>query len=385
MVDDNLRHHLGIRPGKFIHPAKYQGSGATVHRPGKPQKGLTLITSMWQNTNGIDLIDLNGVLVHKWRVSLNNIFPEAKLLPIPLKDWDTLIQGVLPYPNGDVIFIFERVGLVKIDKRSNVLWKLAHPTHHSIHEDKEGNLWIPGREVHLQAVGRLPFFKPPIVEELLLKISPDGKILRQISILNIFIKSGLEALFFMNTGWTLTNRIYDFTHINDIEILDETMAPQFPLFNAGDIMVSMRNLNLIVIIDSVTEKIKWWMTGPFHRQHDPDFLPNGRIAVFDNRSDEAEGTILGGSRILSIDPVSRKIDIIYQSSPKNYFYTEIMGKHQFLPNGNILITESLAGRIFEINSQGEIVWSYINRYDEDEVFRITEGIRLNENFGNFAK
>ena len=189
----------------------------------------------------------------------------------------------------------------------------------------------------------------------------------------------------MNTGWTLTNRVYDVTHINDIEILDEAMAPQFPLFNEGDIMVSMRNLNLIVIIDAVTEKIKWWMTGPFHRQHDPDFLPNGRIAVFDNRSDEAEGVKLGGSRILSIDPVSRKIDIIYQSNPKNYFYTEIMGKHQFLPNGNILITESLAGKIFEINSQGEIVWSYTNRYDEDEIIRISEGIRLNENFGNFTK
>ncbi len=25
MVDDNLRHHFGIRPGKFIHPARHQG------------------------------------------------------------------------------------------------------------------------------------------------------------------------------------------------------------------------------------------------------------------------------------------------------------------------------------------------------------------------
>ena len=384
-MDDNLRHFAGARPDENIRPARHQGSGATVHRPGQSQKGLTLITSMWQNTNGIDLIDLNGVLIHKWRVSLNTIFPETKRRPFPLKDWDTLINGVLPYPNGDVIFIMAEGGLVKIDKRSNVLWKLDHPVHHSIHEDKEGNLWVPGTKNHSQAVERLPFFQPPFAEELLLKVSPDGKILREISILNIFIKSGLEALFLVSSGKTLIRKIYDITHLNDIEILDETMAPQFPLFNEGDIMVSMNNLNLIVIIDSVTEKIKWWMTGPFNRQHDPDFLPNGRIAVFDNRSDLAEGEKLGGSRILSIDPVSRKIDIIYQSGPKNKFYTEYMGRHQFLPNGNILITETLAGRIFEINSQGEIVWSYINRYDEDEVIMVTEGIRLSENFGNFAK
>ncbi|MCH8209372.1 MAG: aryl-sulfate sulfotransferase [Nitrospinae bacterium] len=353
--------------------------------PGQPQKGLTLITSMWEDTNGIDLIDLNGKLIHKWRVSLNKVLPEVKKLVNPLKDWDTIILGIMPYPNGDVIFVFENAGLVRIDKCSNVIWKIAGHFHHSIQEDDDGNLWVPGKKIHLQPVDRLPFFIPPIKEELLLKISPDGNILREISILDVFIKSEMETLFFVNTDGVLTRAVKDFSHINDIEILDETMAPQFPLFNAGDIMVSMRHLNLIVIIDSVTEKIKWWMTGPFHRQHDPDFQPNGRISVFDNRSDEAEGAILGGSRILSIDPVSRKVDIVYKNNPSNYFYTEIQGVHQFLPNGNILISESLAGRVFEINPQKEVVWSYINRYDEDEVYRVTEGIRLNEEFGNFAK
>ena len=37
-----------------------------------------------------------------------------------------------------------------------------------------------------------------------------------------------------------------------------------------------------------------------------------------------------------------------------------MGMAQRLPNGNTLITESSFGRFFEVTSQGEIVWEYIN-------------------------
>ena len=65
------------------------------------------------------------------------------------------------------------------------------------------------------------------------------------------------------------------------------------------------------------------------------------------------------------------------------FYTEIGGKHQILPNGNILISEFTAGRVFEVTSVGEIVWSYINRYDENEVYSISEGTRYPNNYGNF--
>jgi len=166
---DKATHYMGIRPGKFILPARHPESGATIHMPGQPQKGLTLITSMWEDTHGIDLIDLNGELIHKWRVSLNKVLPEVKNLPTPLEDWDAIILGVMPYLNGDVIFVFGYAGLVKIDKCSNIIWKISHPVHHSIHEDNEGNLWIPGKKTHLQPVDRLPFFIPPINEELLLK------------------------------------------------------------------------------------------------------------------------------------------------------------------------------------------------------------------------
>jgi hypothetical protein len=174
------------------------------------------------------------------------------------------------------------------------------------------------------------------------------------------------------------------THMNDIKILEKPIAAKFPLFKAGDIMVSMRNLNLIVVIDRSTKKIKWSMTGPYIKQHDPHFLPTGRISVYDNRADFADGKILGGSRILSIDPVTRDVKTVYEGDARNSFFSNTQGEHQYLPNGNILITEPYAGRVFEVKPSGDVVWSYINRYDQDEVYRVAGGQRYPISYGKFT-
>ena len=57
------------------------------------------------------------------------------------------------------------------------------------------------------------------------------------------------------------------------------------------------------------------------------------------------------------------------------------GKHQWQPNGNLLITDTKSGRGFEINQQGEIVWQYINYvnqeyFDREVVGDVSEVQRL---------
>jgi hypothetical protein len=37
-----------------------------------------------------------------------------------------------------------------------------------------------------------------------------------------------------------------------------------------------------------------------------------------------------------------------------------------------LITEFEGGRVFETNRHSEIIWEYVNRYDEETVAEITE-------------
>src|SRR5689334_13365481 len=103
------------------------------------------------------------------------------------------------------------------------------------------------------------------------------------------------------------------------------------------------------------------MTGPFVGQHDPDFLPNGHILVYDNRRGGADQA-LGPSRLLEIDPATRGIVWSYQGSDRERFYSEGRGKVQLLPNGDLLAIEPDGGRAFEVarGSPDRIVWEYVN-------------------------
>ena len=88
-----------------------------------------------------------------------------------------------------------------------------------------------------------------------------------------------------------------------------------------------------------------------------------------------DGSLFGGSKIVSVNPANGKTDVLYQGHVDQRIYTSSMGDHQILDNGNILITESNAGRIIEVNADGQIVWEYINRYSDDEVIRVGNAIR----------
>ena len=58
--------------------------------------------------------------------------------------------------------------------------------------------------------------------------------------------------------------------------------------------------------------------------------------------------------------VTREIHWSYRGTAEEPFYTPTCGSNQRLPDGNTLITESDAGRAFEVAPDGTIVWQYIN-------------------------
>ena len=89
----------------------------------------------------------------------------------------------------------------------------------------------------------------------------------------------------------------------------------------------------------------------------PDFLPDGRLLLYDNRGHKGPG---GGSRIMEIDPATQKTEWVYAGNEQHPFYSRTRGKQQRLPNGNTLITESNGGRVFEVTRDREIVWEYVN-------------------------
>jgi len=131
--------------------------------------------------------------------------------------------------------------------------------------------------------------------------------------------------------------------------------------------------------------VKFRQRGPWIGQHDPDFHPNGTISVFNNNSDGTEtGTLLGGSSILELDPRSREITRRYGGIPEQPMYSSARGKHEYLDNGNILITETEQGRILEVTPAGDMVWEYITRYDADNILTVTQATRYNNQYFKVA-
>ena len=388
---EHYQHYSGLRPDKFIRKARpsLRGSGVVIYDKVQAYPGVTLITSMWGDyRNGADLIDMDGKVLHQWRVSYNQIWADTPGFPASkIRDWDVDIHGALLYPDGSMVFNFEYGGLVKIDQCSRVIWKLARETHHSVKMDDDGNLWVPARKMHQKADARFPILKTGIEEDLILKVSPDGKVIREIPVLSAIYKSDLAGLVLGVKNADSANTLTDIGHLNSIDVLSPRLAHQFPMFSAGDILISLRNLNLLIVLDSTTEKVKWWTMGSFAFQHDAHFMDDGRIGLLDNRGEVENplGVELLGSRILAINPATKQEAILYRSGSDNFFHTPIRGKQQFLPNGNILITEWAAGRVFEVDKNGRVVWNYLNRYDEDEMYIISQATRYDASYAHFAQ
>jgi hypothetical protein len=61
-----------------------------------------------------------------------------------------------------------------------------------------------------------------------------------------------------------------------------------------------------------------------------------------------------------VKQMSNQIVWIYSSKNNTAFFSHIGSGAQRLPNGNTLITAMTEGHIFEVTTQGEVVWEYIN-------------------------
>lgn len=376
-----------------INPARYADkSGVIVYKKDKVYPGITLISGSWNPKNeewyyGIRLVDMEGNIVHEWKLDPSEIWPESPHADHTAgqhnKKRKTMIHGTIIYPNGDIVFNFEYLTLVRMDKDNNIIWKLPYRTHHSIFKDHTGSLWVCGAQWREEKVPEFPHLTPPFTEDTILKVSPDGKIEREISVLKILYESNYQGLLFFD--WVYNSG--DVTHLNNVEVLSPEMAKNFDLFEAGDILISMRYINTIMVIDGKTEKVKWALTHPFVAQHDPDFYPDGTITVFNNGlSKRNSESVLGGSEILKIDPATNAVIPIYGHKEDQYFYTNRGGKHQHLPNGNMIITECMAGRVFEVTFSGELVWSWLtSKWDEKYVAEIMQGTRLAEGYLTFLE
>lgn len=335
----------------------YDRTGTRTLKPDAVQPGRTLLTSSWNGTGGwapeVRLIDRAGRPLHRWRIDRDALFPDSSTAKGGLPG-SHVLHGSHLLPSGDVLVNLQYIGTARLDACGRVKWRLPYGGHHSIERAEDGSFWISGTtRTPKVATPRYPDGFPglnqPTWLDQILHVAADGEVLDRITILDLLYANDLEdhlAQANQPEAGIDGPRTKDLTHMNDVEPLPASMADAYPRFEAGDLVVSLRDLHMVFVVDPHSRTVKWHATAPFVQQHDPDFVGEGWIGVFDNRDDfTPRGTMLGGSRIVGLHPATDSTHVRFPTPHSDPFYTDIRGKWQQLANGNLLLTESMAGRV----------------------------------------
>lgn len=377
---DNWRHYLGIR-SKWVQDT-HRGGGVTIHDPQAAFPGYTFVTAYRDGAFGAILVDMDGKLLHEWKLPVHEIWQRAGYEQPPMPDVDVAIHGARMLPGGDLILAVAGYALVRLDPCSKLVWSLPVRAHHSVDVLPNGEILVPGTVVHTAPNPTWPRMRPGpagyFEDQTVVRVSPDGKVLEEFSITDVIYASDWQGLLFAGRGSMYSMAEADPYHMNDVEMLRPEMAAAFPMFKAGDLLVDLRNLQTMVVVDGETRRIKWSMTGPFFGQHDPDWAPNGHIILFDNRI-TGPTPQLGYSKVLEIDPATREVVWSYDASDTEPFYTPIGGKVEWLPNGNILVGDPQGGRAFELaraGGQSRIVWEWVNLLEPGRIGMIFDVQRV---------
>ncbi|MEA3411315.1 MAG: arylsulfotransferase family protein [Pseudomonadota bacterium] len=386
LVFEEIPNLSKTRPKDFLQPARYAGSGVTIDKAGDRADSLVLLSGFFDNNNELRLVRRSGDIVARWTVKFPELFPDTThMFEPPETEWNIDLHGALALPDGSVVFNFDYGGLVKLDRCGSVVWTLAEPSHHSVELAEDGGFWVPGQRVHRSGDSSpFPPFNTPFREDTIMRVSGNGVVQDEISVPQLFYDNHLEALLTASGESVKVDKKWDneIVHLNKIAELKREMAGDFPQFEAGDLMLSLRQYNMVLVIDPESRVIKWWKAGPWLRQHDPEFVPGGHIIVFNNnrfRTSFGPGNgmissldIPRISNIIEFDPASGEFEIVYGGRADQELLSVIRGKHERQPHGGLLITEFEGGRVLETDANGRIIWEYINRYDEDEVAELTE-------------
>jgi len=374
----------GIHPTHFLQPARSPAAGITVNEVAD-DNGLILLSGFFDDSNELRLIRRDGSIVNRWRVRFSELFPDVSHIrdrEPPSTDWNVDTHGAVALPDGSVVFNFEYGGLVKLDRCGHPVWTVRQQTHHSVERAEGGGFWVPSRRHH-PAGSESPFFPfaTPLQEDTIIRVSDDGVVSDEISVPGALYASGLDGILtthYSDLFWT-ERPTGEMMHLNKAEELTSEVAAEFPQFAAGDLLLSDRAHNLVFVIDPATEKVKWWRSGPWLRQHDPEFTPRGTILLFNNNTyrmapgdlSRYAATTRTSSQVVELNPTTSEYRVVFGSRESQPLLSVIRGKVERTARG-VLVAEFEGGRVFEADAGSRVIWEYVNRYDDDEVAEVTE-------------
>ncbi|MGZ4814065.1 MAG: aryl-sulfate sulfotransferase [Terriglobales bacterium] len=324
-------------------PIRRRGTGLRALDLSRACPGLTLFASAGDPT--VYLIDLHGSVVHTWKM------PYSPGLYGYLTDRGTLFYNGQIFNQSFLGKVPSKGGVaLEADWDGKILWEVRHPDHH------HDGLLLKNGNVILLCATELPQdiakkvqggragteHEGKIWADYLVELSKDGRTVWEWRAWEHLdpAKDVITAIQDNRSEWTHGNAVLEMP--------------------AGDLLVSFRNISTIIRIHRQTGEIVWRLNSPLIAgQHAPTVLANGNILIFDNGPHRLDQSF-PFSRVIEINPATNRIVWQYQEANPYNFYSPRISNAQRLPNGNTLINEGFFGRFFEVTSEGDVVWEYVN-------------------------
>lgn len=326
-------------------------SGVVLHDRARSSPGYNLFTNA--HLCSTQLVDGDGRVVRSWSLAPCYRWDNTSLLP----DGDLLVVGRAQKPDKTTDGEGERgwaAGryVARLGWDGAVEWKVALGAHHDAQLTPRGEIAV------LTASRRaVPEVDPrrKLKDDALTLLSADDGSVRASASLYELLKTAPAGEFHFEPR-TQGKGHLDLLHANSVFWMsDPALAARDPLYAPSNVVVTIRHQDAVAVIDWDAQKVVWvWGQGELSGPHDAVVLPSGNFLVFDN------GLGRGWSRVVELEPRSRRIVWEYRASEPATFYTPTRGANQRLPNGNTLIAESDSGRAFEVTRDGEIVWEFLN-------------------------
>jgi hypothetical protein len=335
-------------------------TGTTLLDTSKAFLGYTLFDP--QGDDGIVMIDMQGNVVHRWDS------------PVP----GEILANVFPLENGNILVLSRASNApshsaYELDINGNAVWSYElDPAegyiHHDIQRMSNGNtVLLCAQDIVVPSIS-----SNPLIDDFLRVVNPEGEVIGSWYTWQHFNEFGFspdqEQLIFDNGGdWAHTNAAAGLPANSHVD----------PALAEGNVIVSQRFTNIVFIADFITGQVVW-QSGPDDNltwgQHDSHMIEEGlpgagNILVFNNGAGTGylpKSRAPGESSILEIDPVTKTVVWSYEATNsglfRKLFWSDIVSSAQRLPNGNTLICSGTKGRLFEITTDGEIVWEYMSPF-----------------------
>ncbi len=316
------------------------------------------------------LIDMNGDTVHSWKIEPKKIWADTAEHSAHTKPdhWFSCLRAFLEPQTGNIYALLssrgaalETYSLAQLDKNSDIIWVYQGFVHHDLAFSDDGkHLYVLGKKAIRRYNPAFPTLAPPFLDEEIIILDQQGNEVKKISFLKLFETSQLKGIIDHITAAPADSTMHygDIFHSNTIEVIPTKAIGKAPMLKEGHLMISFRNLDLLAIVDPDKEEITWASYGPWKGQHDPEIQNDGSVIMFDNQGSLKKDS--GASRILQVDLNTMAILWEYNGTKENPLSSAYNSSIHALPNSNILITETEAGRIFEVTRDKEIVWEYWN-------------------------